>query len=266
MGTFEKYGPWALVTGASDGIGMAFARELAKEGYNLVLVARRKARLDALAEDLIRAHGIETHVLPLDMADRATTAALLEKTAEIDIGLIVTAAGFGSAGLFANLPVENEAAMVDVNCRAVVEQVHGMLPRLMKRGRGGIVLFSSLVAFQGAPRSATYAATKAFIQTFAEGLKGELAGSGVDVIAVAPGPVRTGFGDRANMQMGMAASPDGIPNEVLKALGRRGTVRPGFLSKFLGYNLTLLPRWGRVWVMTLIMRDMTKHQEKIHAA
>jgi short-subunit dehydrogenase len=120
---------------------------------------------------------------------------------------------------------------------------------------------SSLVAFQGVPRAATYAATKAFIQTFAEGLRLELSSSGVDVVASAPGPVRTGFEARADMRMSAAAGPAVVARATLDALGHRTTVRPGFLSKFLEASLLPLPRLARSRIMSVVMGGMTRHQD-----
>ena len=119
---------------------------------------------------------------------------------------------------------------------------------------------SSLLAFQGTPRAGNYAATKAFVQTLAEALRIELRPLGVDVIACAPGPIRSGFAARANMRMGMAASPEIVAAATLESLGNRTTVRPGLLSKLLEYSLATLPRWGRVRVMSLVMGGMTNHQ------
>ena len=124
------------------------------------------------------------------------------------------------------------------------------------------MLLSSIVAFQGTPKSAHYAATKAYVQTLAEGLRAELKGSGVDVLAVAPGPVATGFAARANLKMANAMTPGVIAVESLKLLGRTTTARPGFLSKVLGYSLATTPRWGRVKIMNAVMSGMTAHQRK----
>jgi short-subunit dehydrogenase len=141
--------------------------------------------------------------------------------------------------------------------RAVVALSHSFGQRFVARGRGGLVLFSSLVAFQGVPRAANYAATKAFIQSFAEGLRLELAPRGVDVVAAAPGPIASGFATRASMQMSMAGTPVEVARDTLAGLGRTGTVRPGFLSKFLELSLSTLPRWGRVRMMAIVMAGMT---------
>lgn len=252
------YGPIALVTGASDGIGRAFARELARQGYELILVARRQPLLDQLASELAGDHGVKVQVIAADLGDAAQVTGVLEATAHQDIGLLVAAAGFGTSGLFVDQPVEPELDMVDVNCRAVVQLVRGLAPRLVARGRGGIVLFGSLVGFQGVPRAAAYAATKAFIQTFAEGLRPELRPLGVDVISAAPGPVTSGFAARANMVIRGAPGPDAMPAEVLAALGRKTTVRPGFQSKLLEALFTGLPRSARTMIMTQVMKSMAR--------
>ena len=120
---------------------------------------------------------------------------------------------------------------------------------------------SSVVAFQGVPLSAHYAATKAYIQTLGEGLHSELGRENVDVICSAPGPVKTGFADRANLVMGSAASPEVVAAETLKALGRRRTVRPGVLARLLATALAL-PRWARISIMTQVMAGMTRHQRE----
>jgi hypothetical protein len=119
---------------------------------------------------------------------------------------------------------------------------------------------SSVVAFQGVPRAANYAATKAYVQSLAEGLRAELRPLGVDVVASAPGPVHSGFAERAGMRMGLALTPSAVASATLAALGRRGTVRPGWLSKLLGWSLALLPRWVRVRVMALVMGGMAQDE------
>jgi short-subunit dehydrogenase len=132
--------------------------------------------------------------------------------------------------------------------------------RFAKRGRGGVVFMSSLLAFHGTPRAAHYAATKAYVQTLAEGLRVEWAPRGVDVIASAPGPISTGFAARANMQMAQALPAEVVARVTMQALGRKTTVRPGWLSKLLGWSLATLPRWGQVMVITQVMKGMTAHQ------
>lgn len=254
----RRYGPWAVVTGASDGIGRAFAQHLATAGLNLILVARREEALHRLADELRHRAQIACRVLPMDLADPAAPVTLLAATAETEIGLLVAAAGFGTSGDFLDIPLADELAMLDVNCRAVVALTHGFGARFAASGRGGIVLMSSLLAFQGVPRAATYAATKSFIQTFAEGLRRELRPRNVDVLAVAPGPIASGFARRANMAMSLAGTPDPVARGALRALGRRTTARPGALSWLLEASLAPLPRRGRTLILQQIMAGMTK--------
>jgi short-subunit dehydrogenase len=254
----DRYGSWALVTGASDGIGAATARRLAAEGFALLLVARREAKLKALADELKAAHRVEIETLTRDLGTEDGVAALLQASEAHDIGLLVAAAGFGTSGSFLAAPLADEVAMLEVNCRAVLSLTHAFGNRFAGRGRGGIVLFSSLVAFQGVPHAANYAATKAFVQSLAEGIGPELRARGVDVLAVAPGPVRSGFAARAGMRMGATDSPATVAKGLMDALGRQSLVRPGMLSKLLEFALTFLPRRGRVWMMGKVMSSMAR--------
>ena len=256
----ERYGPWAVVTGASDGIGREFACRLAAAGLCLVLVARRGEVLESLARALRAEHAVEVRVVVADLATTAGVDAVLEASAHLDLGLLVAAAGFGTSGAFLDGDLATELEMIDVNCRSVATLTHHLGNRFAAQRRGGIVLLSSLVAFQGVPRAANYAATKAYIQSLSEGLRVELAPFGVDVVASAPGPIRSGFGARAAMTMGLAQTPAAVAQATLDALGKRGTVRPGWLSKFLELSLAFLPRWGRVRMMGVVMGGMTKRQ------
>jgi uncharacterized protein len=256
----RRYGPWAVVTGASEGIGRAFAQDLAKRGVHLVLVARRGPMLQGLAEELQRAHGIRCRVLVADLAHPEGVEAVVSGTEDLDIGLLVAAAGFGTSGPLLRSSPETERAMLDVNCAAVLTLAMHFGARFAARGRGGLVFLSSLLAFHGVPGAAHYAATKAYVQTLAEGLRVELAASGVDVVASAPGPIRSGFADRARLRMSVALAPEVVARVTLAALGRRTTVRPGWLSKLLGWSLAMLPRWGQVMVITQVMKGMTAHQ------
>lgn len=258
----QTYGPWAVVTGASEGIGAAFARELAARGMHLVLVARRRDRLQALADTLSAQYPVQIRIEATDLADPAQALALLRNTDALDVGLLVAAAGFGSSGPLLQGDASAEADLVHVNCTVVLQQCLHYGRRMALRRSGGLVLLSSVLAFQGTPYSANYAASKAYIQALAEGLGEELQDDGVDVLAVAPGPIASGFAARANMQMGQTMTPDVVARVAVAALGRRRTVRPGWLSKLLGWGLATAPRLLRVRIIGTIMRDMTQHQRK----
>ncbi|ULP40627.1 SDR family NAD(P)-dependent oxidoreductase [Mycobacterium lentiflavum] len=189
----RRYGPWALVTGASDGIGREFVTQLAARGLNVVLVARRAAMLEALSAELVAHQHVSCRVVPLDLAQPHSVDRLVAATSDLDIGLVVAAAGFGTSGRLIDAPLTAEVELLTVNCAAVLEMTWHYGRRLAERGRGGIVLMSSLLGFAGVPQAANYAATKAYIQSLAEGLSREFAPMGVDVISSAPGPVHSGF-------------------------------------------------------------------------
>lgn len=253
----SKYGEWAVVTGASSGIGREIARQLAEAGFNLVLVARRLADLEQLAAETVGKHQREVIVLPLDLGTSGASAAVFDATAHLNTGLLVNAAGFGLGGLFLDNALTEESSMIDVNCRALMELTHRFGTRFAAQGRGGIILFSSIVAFQGVPRSANYAATKAFVQSLGEGLGDELSPRGVDVLISQPGPTHSGFAARAGMRLGKAEKAENVASATLAALGRRTRVTPGLLSKLLIGSLMTAPRFLRVRIMKLVMRSMT---------
>jgi len=251
-----RYGPWAVVTGASSGIGRTSAEQLAAAGFHLVLVARRADVLDALAAGLRAAHGIDVRVVATDLSVPDGHAAVEAATDGLDVGLLVAAAGFGTSGSFLDADPIAEAEMLALNAGATLRGAMHFGQRFAARGRGGLVLFGSIVGFQGTPFAAHYAATKAYVQTLAEGLHVELAPRGVDVVASAPGPVHTGFAERAAMRMDQALRPGDVARASLVALGRQTTVLPGGLSKVLGGSLALLPRPLRARIMGRVMGGM----------
>lgn len=187
----DTYGPAALVTGASSGIGRAFARVLAGRGLDLVLVARRIDRLEALAVELKAKHGTQVTVLQLDLADPAAPRAIVEATAGTDIGLVVSNAGFGAKARHEAIAAQDLADILTVNSSAPSLLAHGYIPRLLARGKGGIILISSVEGLMGAPYSAVYGASKAFVNSLGEALWGELTPQGIDVLTVCPGATDT---------------------------------------------------------------------------
>ncbi len=262
----QKYGPWALVTGASDGIGEAITKKLAAEKLNVLLVARRAEKLGALSRSISTEYGIDAEAVIADLGTNAGLAQVLEKAQSLDIGLYVACAGFGTAGHFADNAAQTELNMIDVNCKALAAIAHPLARAMRQRRRGGMIFMSSIVAFQGVGNSANYAASKAYVQSLAEGLAIELAPFNVDILASAPGPVATGFSTRADMQMTGAATAARVADATLAALGRTRTTRPGLKSKILGYGLGTLPRRLRSSILTNVMTEMTKHRNAAQKA
>jgi uncharacterized protein len=247
-----------MVTGASEGIGQCFAEELAKAGMNVVLVARRQDRLNALAKALEVKYKILCPVIQADLSNKEQLEGLLQITNKLDIGVLVCNAGFGTAGNFWDAEIETELNMLSVNCTAVIRLVHHFGLKFKSQGAGGVILLSSIVATQGVARSAHYAATKAYVHTLGEGLQQEWLGSGLDLLIVAPGPVETGFAKRSKMQLGKTTPPEVVARQSLQALGRQPLIHPGWLSKWIAAALSTAPRALRVKVMSSIMGSMTK--------
>ncbi|NNL65724.1 MAG: SDR family oxidoreductase [Myxococcales bacterium] len=209
----------ALVTGASSGIGLSFCHRLARDGYRLVLVARRAERLEAIAKQLEQEHGIETEVFPADLVRKeelGSVEALLASEPTLD--LLVNNAGFGTTGPLASLDPDGEDSEIRLNVLALVRLTRAVLPGMIERGHGGIVNVSSMAGFSAGPYMATYAATKAFVNAFTEGVHEELRGTGVKIQALCPGFTRTEFQEVAGV--GENPLPDFVwqePDEVVEA-------------------------------------------------
>lgn len=236
MTSFSYTKRWALVTGASAGIGLEYARALAARGMDLVLAARRVEQLEVIAAELQERHGVRARALRSDLAVPGEAQSLFERASEIGpIHLLVSNAGFGLKGRFADHSCSRQAEMVQVNCTAVLELAHLALPGMVARGEGGIVNVASVSAFQPVPLMATYGATKAFVFSLSEALFVELAGTGVRVLAVCPGPVPTGFQAVAGTSLGGRKGI--LPANVvvarsLRALeAGRSFVVPGLLNR-----------------------------------
>jgi len=195
-------GKHALVTGASTGIGAAFARLLAENGSHLVLVARDEARLEALAKELEAEHGVQTEVLPADLADESQLARVEKRLgAEPRIEILVNNAGFGDAGDFGAMPLASSEGQIRVNVLALVRLAHAALPGMRTARCGGILNVSSTAGFFALPENAIYGATKAFVTTFSQALAEEVRAEGVNVTVLCPGFTRTEFQERAKVDV-----------------------------------------------------------------
>ena len=238
-----RYGGWALVTGASSGIGECYARALAKRGFPVVLTARRQERLEALAGALRSEHGVDTHIVPLELAEPRATDRLMEEVGDRPVGVLVNNAGFGFSGPLLEVDKERYEGMVAVNCAAVTRLTYHCLPQMVERGRGAMFIISSVAAFQATPWFAVYGATKAYDLMFAEALASELVGSGVDVLAVCPGETKTEFSSQAHFAREPAGmSAESVVEGSLRRIGRSRVFVPGAPNKFVAFLHRLLPR------------------------
>jgi short-subunit dehydrogenase len=202
----DRYGPIALVTGASSGIGFAFAEELAARGFDLVLVARRVDRLQQLTEKLERQHGTRVSICDADLSQPTAPAELHRLVAGRDIGLVISNAGFSVRGLHESLDAGELTEMLTVNCHAPLHLARLFLPALKARRKGAFVMVSSIEALMGCPMSAAYSAMKALVLHLGEGLYAEAAGSGVDILTCCPGATNTEAGQRAGVDMSALAN------------------------------------------------------------
>lgn len=242
MRLLPAFGPWAVVTGASAGLGEQFARQLAPLGFKLVLAARRADRLDTLARELAQRHGTECRVVVLDLSAEGADVRLDEATADLDVGLFVNNAGLGYYGSFVDQDRERLAGLVRLNCTAVALLAHRFARRLVSRGRGAMVIVASTAAYQATPHMVLYGATKGFDLLLAEGLAYELRETGVRVMALCPGATLTEFQRAADGVPHPGADPAAVVRTALKALGRKTAVIPGFGNKLVVHSQRLFPR------------------------
>jgi uncharacterized protein len=257
----SRYGPVALVAGASEGIGAAFARILANSGFDLVLVARRPGPLEAFAAELRSVSGREVRVLPIDLGADEAAAAICAAVRDLEIGLLVYNAASSPIGPFLERPLGEHLEAVAVNVRTPLALIHGLGAPMIARGRGGIVVMSSLAGFQGTPLVASYAAGKAFGRVLAEGLWDEWRTRGVDVLACCAGAAATPAYERSAPRRSGGAyaprpqHPDAVAREALGALGRGPVAVTGRANRLAAFLMSrLLSRRRAVATMGKEMR------------
>jgi uncharacterized protein len=250
-GFAERYGPWAIVAGASEGLGAAFAAAIGARGVNLLLLARRGELLEQVAESLRATVPIEVRTAVCDMARPDLAEALVALIADIDVGLGVYNAAFAPVGALIERPLADLEQVVDVNVRGPLVFARALAPAMAMRGRGGIVLMSSLAGFQGAPRIAAYAGSKAFNIVLGESLWRELKPSGVDVLVCAAGAVRTpGYAATASGDAPGTLDAAVVAERALDALGRGPVISPGATNRLARFVMgRLLPRRTQIAIM-----------------
>ncbi len=226
----ERYGEWALVTGASAGIGAEFARALAREGVSLVLTARREERLRALADELEKQWSVATRTVAVDLSSPDGAARLADAVRDLEIGILVNNAGAGYAGRVDKQETERLERMVTLNCQSPLVLASRLTPGMVERGRGAVIFTGSAAGHQPIPYHAVYAATKAFDLFLGEALFVELRARGVDVLVLEPGPVQTEFQDAADEISHGGEPPEEVVRVALENLGGPPSVIPGWFN------------------------------------
>lgn len=257
----SQYGPWAVIAGASEGLGAAFATVLAERGINLLLLARRAELLEDVAQHLRAKNRVEVRTQACDLARPDLHTVLQALTSDLDIGLVVYNAAYAPLGDFISRPLDDLLRVVDVNIRAPLIFARTFAPKMTSRGHGGIVLMSSLAGSQGVPRMAAYVASKAFNIVLGESLWSELRPHGVDVIVSAAGAIRTpGY---AKAMTGDRDPPgtldaDVVARKTLDALGRGPVVMPGAFNRLVRFLFArLLSRRAAIAIMARSTRGLS---------
>jgi short-subunit dehydrogenase len=239
----------ALVTGASSGIGAALARRIARDGRNVVLVARRADRLEALARDIERDHRVQTHVVATDLVRPGAARALADEVAQrgLTVDWLVNNAGFGTVGRIDRLPVERELDEIRLNVEVLVELTGRFIPGMTARGRGAVINIASVGGFSPGPYMATYAATKAFVLSFTEAIANEMRGTGVSVLCVCPGFTRTEFQERAVVDTSKVPnfvwmSADEVADQTVRSVGHGAVLVNGMLNSIATSAARFVPR------------------------
>lgn len=248
-----------LITGASGGIGEAFARKLAAQGENLVLVARSAEKLVEIGNELGRAHNTVAQHIAIDLSERDAPQTLFDETARrgLEIELLINNAGVGLFGEFASRGLERELRMIDLNVSALVALTYLYLKPMRERGRGAIVNVASTAAFQPVPYMTTYAATKAFVLSFSEALREEIREQGVKVMALCPGPTETNFfvaagSDQGSPPMRIVQSPEEVVETALRAL------KSGKSHVVSGWSNYIMTSLGKFAPRSLVVRAAGK--------
>ena len=248
----DRYGPWALIVGASEGIGQSFTLSLAKRGLHLVLIARKERPLMRLSEEMKKEHHIDTLPLSEDLSASGAAERIGDATAGIDVGLVVYNAALSEPGPFLNVQPDTLERLVATNCTGPLLTCRHFGEVMAQRRRGGMILMSSFSGFLGTPYVAAYAASKAFNLVLAEGLGYELKSADVDVLVCCPGPTGTpGFNRSLNGQRPPAfppvLSPAQVAEKSLRFLGKRSVLVPAFANQVSSFFVhKLLPRQAGV--------------------
>ena len=243
----QKYGPWTLVTGASSGIGREYALQLAAQGLNVAVVARRKERLESLVREIETKNQVNTRIVVADLTTPDVLETLETATADLEVGLLVNNAGAGVPGAFLKQDVQAYARTVQLNVTIPMQLSHVFGEKMRRRGRGGIIFTASTVAYTGAPYLANYGAAKSYMLNFGMALHTELKASGVDVLVVSPGATRTEMVEMEGANMNKAPMPwmdaDEVARVGIEKLGKKSAVIPGVRNNVMMFMMSrLMPK------------------------
>jgi short-subunit dehydrogenase len=267
---YEKYGPWALVTGASRGLGAEFARQLADRGFNIVLVARKTHLLESLATELEEVHNVKTRVISIDLSETEAANAIIEATNDIQVGLLINNAAMIMGGAFVKHDLHDEINLLNVNVTTPLKLTHYFGSKMRERGRGGMIFVASIAGYNSLPYMANYMATKSYLVSFGEALYHEFKKEGVDVLVLSPGLMNTDPDNTREPDVGLE-EPDSAEKdkampvtpvvvEAFENLGRKITVFPGTQSKIMEFIFKHILTRGMVTNIfgNMLIEDISK--------
>jgi len=257
----EGYGEWALVTGASSGIGKEFCYQLANRGMNIILVARRKEIIEKIALDIEHKNGVKTRIINIDITQDSATEIIFQNVQDLEVGFLVNNAGFGSFGDFHITQLNKYENMIKLNCLVPVLLSYKFLIKMIQRKKGGIIFLSSKSAYQPTPFFSVYGATKVFNLFLGEALWSEYKKHGIHVLSLSPGLVNTEFQKNAGVTPDrkgiMWSQPKDVVKTALSSIGIKSSVIHGNLDKFLAFLIRLSPRKLSIRLAGLVARSQS---------
>ncbi len=251
----EKYGDWALITGASSGIGKCFAETLAPMGFNLILVARSEKKLNHISIELSSSHSIKCRVIVADLTKEKSVNHIIEQTQDINIGLLINNAGYSLTGDFIADTQNSQTDLMKINSLIPMQLCHWFGQKMQVKGKGGIINVSSVSGIMPLPNWTTYSASKSFLKSFSESLWYELKPKGIDIIALCPGATKTNFHKTAKVNSN-GLLPKKIVEAGIKKLGKTPSVIVGTSNKFLVFIMSILPLKMKIRLGAIAIENM----------
>ncbi len=255
----QRYGEWALVTGASSGLGADFVRQLARKKMNIILVARRVERMNAVATEIEIDYGVKTLVIGQDLVSPGAVDNILNEVGNKEIGVLINNAGYGVLGNFHENDYDYQVEMVKLNCVVPVALTHAFIEPMVKRGKGAVIFLASTAAYQGVPFFSVYAATKSFNLFLAEGLWGEYRKKGIAVMGLSPGYTATEFQSHAHIKRTKGPTPaksEDVVELAIRKLGKTPSVIYGVINYLGAFSARLMPRGTFVKLGGALMKMM----------